>query len=114
MIAAEKIIVMGGAKVEQKVHVEATLQALVGFTPLGDHGGVREFLVQKGADVLLTGEIKHHDILGANHLGIAVVDAGHFKTEDIVIEPLREKLGGEFEDMEFVRSVKCTDEIEYI
>ena len=80
----------------------------------GSGGDLAPLAAEKGADVLLTGEIKHHDILGANHRGIAVVDAGHFKTEDIVIKPLCEKLGGEFEDIEFVRSTSCTDKVEYI
>lgn len=35
----------------------------------------------QGADVLLTGEAKHHEILDAADLGLAVVCAGHFETE---------------------------------
>lgn len=66
------------------------------------------------ADVLLTGEIKHHQILDANALGISVIDAGHFKTEDIVIEPLCKKLNTEFKNAEFIKSKTCTDNIEYL
>ena len=80
----------------------------------GSGGDSAPLACENGADVLLTGEIKHHDILCANHLVIAVVDAGHFKTEDIVIEPFCKKLGGEFKDVEFVRSVSCTDKVEYL
>ena len=32
-----------------------------------------------GVDVLVTGEIKHHEIIAANSLGIDIIDAGHFK-----------------------------------
>jgi putative NIF3 family GTP cyclohydrolase 1 type 2 len=64
--------------------------------------------------VLLTGEIKHHDILNANKLGIAIIDAGHFKAEDIVITPFTKKLKKEFSDIEFIRSEKCTDGINYL
>ena len=67
-----------------------------------------------GADALLTGEIKHNQIISANHCGIAVIDAGHFRTENIVIAPLCEKLGREFSDVEFIRSTSCTDGVEYI
>ncbi|MCH5298839.1 MAG: Nif3-like dinuclear metal center hexameric protein [Ruminococcus sp.] len=69
---------------------------------------------EQGADVLLTGEIKHHEILDAVRLGVAVVDAGHFKTEDVVIAPLCGKLSEEFKDVTFVRSEKCTDTVEYL
>lgn len=34
-----------------------------------------------GADVYVTGDTKHHDILDANALGLAVIDAGHLETE---------------------------------
>ena len=79
----------------------------------GSGGDLAPLAVENGADVLLTGEIKHHEILDANHLGIAVIDAGHFKTEDIVITPLCKKLGSEFTDVEFMRSTACTDGIEF-
>lgn len=80
----------------------------------GSGGDLAALASELGADVLLTGEIKHNQIIAANHCGIAVVDAGHFKTEDIVITPLCAKLGKEFEDIEFVRSTACTDGVEYI
>lgn len=68
----------------------------------------------EGADVLLTGEIKHHEILLANELGISVVDAGHFKTEDIVINPLCRKLSERFGNIVFTKSAVCNDKIKYI
>ncbi len=69
---------------------------------------------EQGADVLLTGEIKHHEILDAVKLDVAVVDAGHFKTEDVVIPPLCKKLKAQFKDVAFIRSEKCTDTVEYL
>ena len=45
-----------------------------------------------GADVLLTGDIKHHQGEEAHALGIAVVDAGHAATEKVIIEPLASRL----------------------
>ena len=80
----------------------------------GSGGDLAPLASELGADALLTGEIKHNQIIAANHCGIAVVDAGHFKTEDVVIEPLCKKLGAEFKDVEFIRSQSCTDGMEYI
>lgn len=68
----------------------------------------------EGADVLLAGEIKHHEILDANSMGLAIIDAGHFKTEDIVIAPLCEKLSNKFLQTEFVKSQTCNDNLKYI
>lgn len=80
----------------------------------GSGGDLAPLAKENGADVLLTGEIKHHDILNANKLGIAIIDAGHFKTEDIVITPLTDKLSAEFPEVEFIRSEKCNDGIKYM
>ncbi|MCH5303992.1 MAG: Nif3-like dinuclear metal center hexameric protein [Ruminococcus sp.] len=77
----------------------------------GDYAPLAKSL---GADALLTGEIKHHEILDAVKHDIAVVDAGHFKSENIVIKPLTKKLNEEFSDVEFIESVSCTDTIEYL
>ena len=45
--------------------------------------------ISAGADALLTSEVKQHEYLAAAASGISIFDAGHFDTEDIVIEPLR-------------------------
>ncbi len=56
---------------------------------LGGSGG--DF-VQKaresGADVLVTGDVSYHDAMDARSLGLAVLDAGHFATEQIVVKEL--------------------------
>lgn len=80
----------------------------------GSGGDLAPLAAANGADVLLTGEIKHHEILDANRLGVAVVDAGHFKTENVVIAPLRERLSEKFADVEFLTSETCTDGVEYL
>ncbi len=41
--------------------------------------------IEKGADVLITGDVGHHDGLDANLQGIAVLDAGHFGLEKIFV-----------------------------
>lgn len=39
----------------------------------------------RGADVLVTGDVKHHDALDALASGLALVDAGHYATEKWVV-----------------------------
>jgi dinuclear metal center YbgI/SA1388 family protein len=41
--------------------------------------------IEAGADVYLTGDVKHHDALNALGQGIAVIDAGHHATEKIIV-----------------------------
>ena len=45
--------------------------------------------IAKGADVLVTGDIGHHDGLDAVDQGLAVMDAGHYGTEYIFIDDMR-------------------------
>lgn len=67
-----------------------------------------------GADVLVTGEIRHHEINAANALGIDIIDTGHFKSEDIVILPLIKRLSKNFGDISFIKSKTYSDNIKFI
>lgn len=67
-----------------------------------------------GADALVVGEIKHHEINAANALGLCVVDAGHFKSEDVVILPLVKKLSEKFPAVEFSKSESYSDGVRFI
>ena len=49
----------------------------------------------EGADVLVTGELKHSDAIDAATLGLALVVAGHYETERIVLSPLIKRLQNE-------------------
>lgn len=78
-------------------------------------GGSNIFDAAKaGADVLVTGEIKHHEINAANELEIDIIDAGHFKSEDIVILPLINKLSRRFPEIKFTKSKVYSDKIKFI
>lgn len=78
-------------------------------------GGNEVYLAaEKGADVLVTGEIRHHQILDGNAIGISVVEAGHFKTENVVVAPLAKKLSKEFPKIEFLVSETCDDFVNYL
>ena len=46
--------------------------------------------LEKGADVLVTGDIGHHDGIDAVEQGRAVIDAGHYGTEYIFIEDMKQ------------------------
>ncbi len=56
--------------------------------------------IRIGADALVTSEVKHHIFLFAARQGITLVDAGHFHTEDVIVEPLAERLRVRFPEAE--------------
>lgn len=58
--------------------------------------------IAKGADVLVTGDIGHHDGLDAWEQGLAVIDAGHYGTEYIFIEDMKGFLEKRVEGVEIM------------
>jgi putative NIF3 family GTP cyclohydrolase 1 type 2 len=47
----------------------------------GAGGSLVSLAAQKGADLLLTGDVSHHHALEAESLGMTLIDGGHFQTE---------------------------------
>lgn len=47
---------------------------------------------KKGADLLVTGDVRHHEALEAETLGLALIDAGHFRTEKSALRLFAERL----------------------
>ena len=47
---------------------------------------------ENGADAFVTGEVKHHHALYGAAAGISFVEAGHFETENIVLEAVADAL----------------------
>ena len=58
----------------------------------GSGGGSVALAAAQGAEVLLTGEVKHSDAIEAKTLGLNLVVAGHYETEAIVLEPVIKRL----------------------
>lgn len=56
------------------------------------------------ADVLITGDVKYHDALDAQELGLAIIDAGHFATEKIMIDHVRNYLIMKFPEIKILKS----------
>lgn len=57
-----------------------------------------------GADVYITSEIKHHEAQLALELGINLIDAGHFETENIICDFMQVYLSERFPNLTFVKS----------
>lgn len=86
LLGTSKVMVMGPRD------KEIMRVALVG----GSGGGLLSVASKKGADLLITGDIGHHNTLEAETLGMALIDGGHFHAEKIALglfsQPFKEKL----------------------
>lgn len=51
---------------------------------------------QAGADVLVTGEVRHHEWMDAGSAGFPLIEAGHYDTEAVILQPLADRLKQEF------------------
>jgi dinuclear metal center YbgI/SA1388 family protein len=60
---------------------------------------------RKGADLLVTGDVKYHEAREAEALGIAVLDAGHFATELPMVQGLAAELRRALEAKKFETEV---------
>lgn len=63
----------------------------VAFTS-GSGGGLIPMAISSGVDAFVAGDIKHDQFIDANNAGLSVFDAGHYHTENIVLESLKERL----------------------
>ena len=97
------------------------------FVSGGDHpvkkvglcsGSGAEFIERSallGCDAFVTGDVRYHDAQRAAALGIHVVDAGHFATEQPVVEILAKRLAEELGDkVEIVADAAARDFFEIL
>ncbi|MFH1243416.1 MAG: Nif3-like dinuclear metal center hexameric protein [Pseudomonadota bacterium] len=63
----------------------------------GSGGSLVSLAFDRGADLLLTGDVSYHHALEAESLGIALLDAGHFSTEKTAFRVFGKDLGERFQ-----------------
>jgi putative NIF3 family GTP cyclohydrolase 1 type 2 len=52
--------------------------------------------MEKGIDVLVTGDMKHHEALDSSLAGVTVVDVGHYHSEKIYMKILAKAINKHF------------------
>lgn len=67
----------------------------------GSGGSYITEVKKHNCDALITSDVKHNQFLDAERFGVSLFDAGHFNTEDIVIEHLKELLQAQFPNIIF-------------
>lgn len=66
----------------------------------GACGSMMEDALAQGCDTFVTADLKYNQFLDAKALGINLLDAGHFATENVVCAPLVRRLAGAFPEVE--------------
>ena len=66
----------------------------------GSGGSMLQSVAALGCDTYVTGDIKHNQFLDAKEMGINLIDAGHFSTENVVVPVLKEMLDKVFPNIE--------------
>ena len=60
--------------------------------------------IAKGCDTFVTADVKYNFYLEARQLGINLMDAGHYATENVVCAPMVEYLSGQFPGVSVILS----------
>lgn len=70
----------------------------------GACGSMLEDALALGCDTFVTADLKYNNFLDARAMGLNLLDAGHFPTENVVCAPLAARLAKAFPDMEVLLS----------
>ncbi|MCL1824118.1 MAG: Nif3-like dinuclear metal center hexameric protein, partial [Oscillospiraceae bacterium] len=62
-------------------------------------GGLIDFALEKGCDALITGEVKHSDMVKAKNTGLTLIEAGHYHTEIMFCDFVKSKINEKFPQM---------------
>lgn len=71
-------------------------------------------VLAQGCDTFVTSDIKYHQFLDARALGINLIDAGHFPTENVVCPVLRDWLSERFPQVSLSISQRHTEVFSYM
>lgn len=62
-----------------------------------------------GCDTFVTSDVKYNGFIDAKDAGINLIDAGHYQTEQVVVDHLVALLREKFPDLEIIKSALKTD-----
>lgn len=79
----------------------------------GACGGYLWAAAENGCDAFVTADLKYNQFLDARDLGLTVIDAGHFPTEDVVCPVLAGYLEKKFPGVQIKKSTSHREAIQY-
>lgn len=69
--------------------------------------------LRKKCDTFLTSDLSYHDFLDAKAMGMNVIDAGHFPTEDVVCPKLVSMLQSAYPQLNIKKSTSHREVFQY-
>ncbi len=94
--------ILGSSAVKYCGNLDETVQTVA---LCGGSGGAELYAAyHSGADVYVTGDLKHDHGRIAKEIGLNMVDAGHFETENIICDFLAEFFANRFPEIEVMKS----------
>ena len=69
----------------------------------GSGGDFLTDVINGGFDALICGDIKHNVFVSAVNAGVSVFDAGHYHTENVIVNPLCLELSDKFSEVKFAK-----------
>lgn len=79
----------------------------------GSGSSMLNVVAERNCDTYVTADVKHNGFLDAKELGINLIDAGHYSTENVVIPVLENMLNGAFPSIQTKISVVHTQPEQY-
>ena len=80
----------------------------------GSGGGDIGLAAAAGCDTYVTADVKYHQFLEAKHLGLNLIDADHFCTENVVVPVLHQWLTGAFPEIDVRVSAVHKQTVQFI
>ena len=68
----------------------------------GSGGEFLSDVISGGYDALISADIKHNVFIDAINSGVSVFDAGHYNSENVIVNPLKCELESKFKEIDFV------------
>lgn len=79
----------------------------------GACGGAFRQAAERGCDAFVTADVKYDQFLDSRAMGLSLIDAGHFPTEDVVCPALAAYLRECFPELEVVKSAVHREAVQY-
>ena len=80
----------------------------------GSGGSFLADVLAKGCDAYITGDVKHDVFIDAYNAGLTVFDAGHFYTENIFCDYIRDTIKARFPQAEVSTAESSADVVEWV
>ena len=80
----------------------------------GACGGAIDVVLAHGCDTLVTADLKYHEFADAPYLGLNLIDAGHFQTENPVCRRLARLISTAFPALSVTQSEAHGDKIHFL